>query len=350
MPTLSVPAFSRFIASIFESSGVPEKDAQLIADSLVGSDLRGHASHGVMRVSQYLNSLAKQEFQLGVDLLVLNETPAVIACDGQWGFGQVQAHRLLTQVMEKARALGIASGTACHLGHVGRLGEYSERAAGEGLVLIGTVNNDGTGQRVAPPGGKQPRLSTNPLTIGAPTRGRPNVIDFGTSVVAEGKVRLLNAQGKKAPHGWLLDSEGNPTQDPSVLYSQPSGSILPLGGEQAFKGFGLAMLLETLAAGLSGGKTAHSNPPPMRGNNILFLVLDPKHFKGDDHFRDEASQLLSYVRSSEPICQGTKLVLPGDRSEETLRESLKEGLYVAEKTWEELRLIADKLGVETCPL
>src|SRR5262249_46382861 len=121
----------------------------------------------------------------GVPLEVEQETPAVVVCNGRWGFGQVQAHRLLDLVLPRARTFGLAAGAARECGHIGRLGEYAERAADEGLILLATVNNCGAGQRVAPPGGLEPRLGTNPLCAAVPTAGDPVVLDFGTSVVAE---------------------------------------------------------------------------------------------------------------------------------------------------------------------
>src|SRR5205823_1269647 len=156
------------------------------ATSLVGSNLRGHDSHGVMRIPQYVGFLERGEYKIDVPLLVMHETPALVACDAQWGLGQVQSHRLLDRLLPKAQRLGIAAGTLRNSGHIGRLGEYAERAALAGIVLIATVNNCGAGQRVAPPGGIEPRLGTNPLCVGVPTLQpeEPIVLDFGTSVVA----------------------------------------------------------------------------------------------------------------------------------------------------------------------
>ena len=160
------------------------------------------------------------------------ETPVVLGCDGQWGLGQVQAHRLLDRMLPKARAAGLAAGTIRNCGHIGRLGEYAERASEAGIILIATVNNGGSGQRVAPPGGIEPRLGTNPLCVAIPTEseGAPILLDFGTSVVAEGKVRAYHVSRQPVPDGWLLDAKGRPTHDPAVLYETPAGSILPLGG------------------------------------------------------------------------------------------------------------------------
>src|SRR5262249_47476141 len=153
-------------------------------------------------------------------------------------------------------------------GHTGRLGEYAERAADEGLVLLATVNNDGAGQRVAPPGGTAGRLGTNPLCVGVPTEADPVVLDFGTSVVAEGKVRVHYISGRAVPDGWLIDHRGVPTNAPRVLYEPPLGGIRPMGGEQSYKGFGLALVLDMLAGGLGGGHMSSPGAPPAKGNSL----------------------------------------------------------------------------------
>ena len=344
MPTLSADRLTDFVAALFRDAGVPDGEARTVAGSLVGANLRGHDSHGVMRAPQYVGFLEKGEYRTGVDLLVEHETPAVVVCDGQWGLGQVQAHRLLDRIIPKARTLGLASGTARHVGHIGRLGEYAERAADEGLILIATVNNCGAGQRVAPPGGVAPRLGTNPLCAAIPTDNDPIVLDFGTSVVAEGKVRVHQINKTPVPEGWLLDSEGRPTTDPSVLYNPPLGSILPMGGAQAYKGFGLALVLDMLSGGLTGGRTSHPGAPPARGNNVVFIALDPDHFAGRDALIRESSGLVDYVRAT-PRAPGVETItLPGDPERRTLALRSRDGIHLEDAHWEKLVELARKVG------
>ena len=184
-----------FATDVFAAVGVPPDDGAVVAESLVGANLRGHDSHGVMRVLQYVEFIERGEIRIGAQLRVVQETPALLVCDGQWGLGQVQSHRLLDLLIPKARETGVAVGAVRDCGHIGRLGEYAERAASRGMLLLATVNNCGGWQRVAPPGGIEPRLSTNPFCAAVPTNDAqaPIVADFGTSVVAEGKVpRILH--------------------------------------------------------------------------------------------------------------------------------------------------------------
>jgi uncharacterized oxidoreductase len=347
VPTLPAPSLTEFVIRLFEAVGVSTADATTVANSLVGANLRGHDSHGVMRVPQYVDFLQRGEYRIGVDLEVEHETEAVVVCEGHWGLGQVQAHRLLDLVLPRAQRLGVAAGSARHCGHIGRLGEYAERAVQEGVILIATVNNDGAGNRVAPPGGTQGRLATNPLCAGVPTDGEPVVLDFGTSVAAEGKVRVHYINDKApVPEGWLLDHQGQPTRDPSVLYEPPLGSILPMGGTQAYKGFGLSLVLDMLSGGLSGGRSSHAGAPPAKGNNVVFLALDARQFAGHDALLRESSRLAEYVRSC-PRAEGVDaILLPGDPERATLRRRSAEGIPLEGAHWSRLADLARRLGLE----
>ena len=233
-------------------------------------------------------------------------------------------------------------------GHIGRLGEYAERAAEVGIILLATVNNCGSGQRVAPPGGIEPRLGTNPLCVAVPTdrTDAPIVLDFGTSVVAEGKVRVHHINQVPVPDGWLLDSEGHPTNDPAVLYRPPLGSILPMGGPQAYKGFGLALVLDLLSSGLSGGKASHAGAPAARGNNVFFLALDPDGFAGTEPLRRQASELADYVRATPRAAGVEAILLPGDPERRTLQSREAQGIPLERNHWIMLVELAQRLE---CP-
>jgi hydroxycarboxylate dehydrogenase B len=345
MPTLTADALTEFVTRLFVAVKVPEGEARTVAASLVGANLRGHDSHGVMRVPQYADFLEKGTYRTGVELRVEHEAPAVVVCDGQWGLGQVQAHRLLDLVLPRAEALGVAAGAARDCGHIGRLGEYAERAAERGLILLATVNNCGAGQRVAPPGGVEPRLGTNPLCAGVPTDDDPVVLDFGTSVVAEGKVRVYHINKRPVPEGWLLDPQGRPTTDPSVLYNPPLGSILPMGGTQSYKGFGLSLVLDMLSGGLSGGRSSFRGAPAARGNNVVFVALDPAHFSGREAQVRESSQLAEYVRDTPRAPGVDAITLPGDPERRTLQRRSAEGIPLEDAHWAKLTELAERLGV-----
>ncbi|HJZ57005.1 MAG TPA: Ldh family oxidoreductase [Gemmataceae bacterium] len=346
MPTFPAETLVRLSQSLFEAAGVSTEDAAIVARSLVDANLCGHDSHGVMRVPQYLVFLRDGVYKPGVPLTVLSETPAVVTADGHWGLGQVQAHRLLKLLIPKAKALGVAAGTLKNGGHVGRLGEYAESAAREQMAFFGLVNSHGSGRRVAPPGGKEGRISTNPICMGAPTSGEPVVLDFGTSAAAEGKVRVLMQKKQPVPEGWLIDHAGKPTTDPAALYAEPGGSLLPFGGPQMYKGFGLGLLIDLLCGGLSGGPSSSpAYPLAGQGNAAVFVVFNPALFCGVEHFFQQTDGLTEYVRSC-PRAEGVaEITLPGDPERAAKRKRLAEGIPIPDGTWELIARAAGTLNV-----
>jgi uncharacterized oxidoreductase len=346
VPTICVEPLVRFAHSLFAAAGVPADEADVVSRSLVDANLAGHDSHGVIRIPQYLKAQADGALQCGVALKILAQTPAVLSCDGQWGLGQVQAHRLLDRLMPMAEALGLAAGTLMQCGHIGRLGEYGEKAAARGFVLFATVNNHGYGKAVAPPGGTAGRIGTNPICLAAPAGKQPAVVlDIGTSVCAEGKVRVCYNKGVPVPEGWLLDAAGRPTTNPGVLYHEPKGTILPLGGSQAYKGFGLGLLLDMLAGGLSGAPCSRPEAEPRSANAVVFVLFAPARFAGAEHFAHEVGDLASNVRTS-PALPGAAIQLPGDPERRERSRRLAEGITLDEGTWGQLQDLARRLGVE----
>jgi uncharacterized oxidoreductase len=348
VPTFSADSLTRFSRELFEAGGVPADEARIVAASLVGANLAGHDSHGLIRIPQYLRAIDAGHLMPGVLLHVRHRTPAVLACDGGWGLGPVQAHRLLRHLMPMARAVGLAAGTLTQCGHIGRLGEYAEAAAAEGFAFLATVNNHGFGRAVAPPGGVEGRIGTNPLCLAIPAGPgtEPIVLDIGTSVCAEGKVRVAFNKGVPTPEGWLLDAEGKPTTDPGVLYRDPRGTILPLGGPQAYKGFGLGLLLDMLAGGLSGGPCSRPEIEPRTANGVFFLLLDPVQFAGAEHFFTEVSALAANVRGSRRVNPEVPIQLPGDPERRERERRLREGIALDDGTWGQLSALAEKLKVE----
>lgn len=346
--TITLPAndLRLFVTNVFRAAGVPNEDAAVVAESLVEANLRGHDSHGVVRVWDYLRQLEKGELVAGAELRVLSETAAVLAVDAQLGFGQVQMRRVIDRLVPKARELGTATATVVNCGHVGRLGEWVERIAAMGLAGLMAVNDNGVLQCVAPPGGVSPRISTNPVAIGVSTGGEPLVLDISTSTVANGKIKVAYLAGKHCPPGWLLDHSGNPTTDPAVRFKDPRGTILPMGGDaDGYKGFGLGLLLDILVGGLSGGFCPPAPPNAPGTNNVLLTVWDPARFAGREHFVREAEKLIGYVRET-PRKEGVDAIrLPGDRGGAVKAERLRDGITLDGKTWKRMCDAAKGLGV-----
>jgi uncharacterized oxidoreductase len=346
VPTFPAETLTTFATAVFEAARVSAAESAIVARSLVDANLAGHDSHGVIRIPQYLKALADGVCASGVSLKILAQTPAVLSCDGQWGLGQVQAHRLLDLIVPMALEIGLAAGTLKQCGHIGRLGEYGERAAELGLVLFATVNNHGFGRAVAPPGGTAGRIGTNPICFAIPAGDGPAVVlDIGTSVCAEGKVRVAFNKGASVPEGFLLDAAGRPTTDPATFYAQPPGTILPLGASQAYKGFGLGLVLDMLAGGLAGAPCSRPEAGPRSANAVVFVLFDPARFAGAEHFRREITDLAANVRSSPPAFSGATIQLPGDPERRARQQRLKEGIPIDAGTWGQLTDLGEKLGV-----
>lgn len=345
MPTLPAAAAEEFAAALLTADGVVEAEARQIAASLVAANLRGHDSHGVVRVPQYLEALAAGEVASGVELAIERETETTVVADAGWGFGQVQARRLFDRLVPKARAHGVAAGTLRQCSHVGRLGEYCEAAVEQGLVAMMMVNTHGFARRVAPPGGREPRLGTNPLAFGVPHPQRPIIADFSTSAVAEGKVRVKRNAGQDCPSGWIVDAEGRPTTDPNAIYQDPPGSILPMGGEQAYKGFALSLIVELFAGALSGGVCNHAERYPRNGNCAYLQLIDPAAMGGADHFAGQVAGLVDYLVECPraPGCEA--ILLPGDPERNTMAARSQTGLPIDDGTWQGLLDCAGRLGV-----
>jgi hydroxycarboxylate dehydrogenase B len=346
VPTLRPDVLLDFARRLFVTAGIPPLDSETIARSLVDANLSGHDSHGVMRIPQYVGFVREGKLAPGAALTVMRETPAIVAADAGWGPGQVQAYRLLDRLLPKAKAVGIAGGTLRRCGHIGRLGEYAEWAAGHGLALFATVNSHGSGRRVAPPGGTQGRISTNPICFGAPTPADPFVLDFSTSAVAEGKVRVAFQKGEPVPEGWILNAAGATTTNPADLYTDPPGAILPFGGAQAYKGFGLGLMMDALAGGLSGGECSRPDRPlPGLGNSVVFVLWDVDAFGGREHFLESVGGLAEYVRGTPRAKHSAEITLPGDPERRSRRRREVEGIPVPDGTWSLLTKLAGDLGV-----
>lgn len=347
MPTVDAAPLRDYVARIFRATGAPEADAETVAAHLVESNLKGHDSHGVIRVPRYVGYIEGGRIVPGAELRIERPQAAATVVDGGWNFGQVVAQRTMAEAMESARSAGVGVAVAHRCGHVGRVGAYVEQAAAAGLIGIAMVNNHGGGQAMAPPGGLERRLSPNPIAMAVPhTEGRtPFVLDMTTSVVAVGKIRVAAARGEPVPEGWLLDADGQPTTDPAAFDADPPGALLPLGGPVAHKGFGLALAVEALAGALSPAGT--SRPEGESGANGLFtMALDPEAFGGGEAFEASFGGLLDYVRATPLRAGASEILVPGQPEAAAQAERDAAGIPIEDATWTSIAETAAMLGVE----
>jgi LDH2 family malate/lactate/ureidoglycolate dehydrogenase len=330
-------------ALILEAAGAGPEEARAVADSLVGSDVRGVHSHGVVRIPDYVRAMKEGRITAGARTLVTADVGGVVALDGQRGFGQVAARTLAETAAGRARLHGISLALLTNVSHVGRLGEWVEQVADEGLVALAWCNCGDPGGNVVPFGGRESRLGTNPMAYAVPAAGRrPVVADFSTSIVAEGKVRVFLHEGRELPLGWILDAEGNPTTDPAELYR--GGAILPMGGH---KGFALALLVEVLGGILAGAGCASLNESP--GNGLVLVVVDPRSTRAGADFGLRVSAVLEAICSSPPAAGQSGPVVPGDPENAVLETRSRKPFALPAETWQLLERTGESLGLDIRP-
>ncbi|MCZ6635816.1 MAG: Ldh family oxidoreductase, partial [bacterium] len=313
MPHFSADELIQASTKVFTGAGTPPENARLVAGLLAEANSTGHDSHGLIRVPQYLSAIEAGDIVPDAEVEILRETSITAIVDGHWGFGQVTMSRATDVALDKAGQHGLAAVAVRGANHIGRLGNYVDRVAREGMIGLMFVNAVGTPAfRMAPWGGTEPRLVTDPMAFGIPSStGEPIVMDMTTTVVAEGKVRVKRNRGEETPDGWLVDAEGKPTNDPNVLYTEPLGSILPLGGSAAgHKGYGLNVVLEFLAGVLSG--TGCIGKDQRLSNGVLLIVLDVAQFLALEEFYQEADTFIAHVKSSPPAEGVDEILMPGE--------------------------------------
>ena len=342
MPTFNCEPLESLAREIFCAIHVPPAGAAWIAKLLVRANLRGHDSHGVIRVPQYVTSWKKGEADPKAEPVVVQEGPATALVDGKRGFGQIVARRGMEVAMTKAAAIGVAAVGVHNSNHIGRLADYTEMALERDMLAILAVNAGGAGQRMAPWGGREPRLSTNPFAFACPTGSDvPISFDVATTVAAEGKVRLKRNRKEQTPPGWLLDSEGKPTTDPNDLYNKPEGSILPVGGH---KGYSLALMIEVLGGIVARAGYSRENPGPVL-NGLFMVVVDIGRFVSPQNFRAEVDDLIRYLKTSPPIQPGGEILYPGEPEAKMEAERRRKGIFIEDETWNQIVQAAQELKV-----
>ena len=328
-------------AALIEAMGSPGEDALIVGRHLVEAQLAGHDSHGLIRLPQYPAHGLEGKVKPGARVEIIRETPTTALLDGHYTWGQVTAMQAIKLGISKAEENGIAALSLRNCYHVGRVGVYPLAAAERGFIAQVHCNGHGV-CRVAPWGGTEPRLATNPIAIAIPTRAEPLLVDITTSVVAEGKVRVSRNAGRKIPEGWVLDSDGRPTTNPADLYE--GGTLLPLGGREGHKGYGLSIVVDLLGGALSGAGCGTMTEKV--GNGLFIQLTDPSCFCEREEFLDQVDRFTEYLKSS-PLKEGVDdILLPGEPEQRTAARRRKQGIDIDDGTWGQLIELAGTLGVE----
>ena len=346
MPVFDVDQLKSIGKCIFQAVGSPQTEAEIVAGLLANANLIGHDSHGVIRIPQYLNLIETGQIILNNKIEILRQTKSSAVINGNWGFGQVIASQAMNLAIEKAQLSSVSTVTVQSCNHVGRLADYAQIAANQNLIAMLTVNNHGGGTRVAPWGGSEGRLSTNPICFAIPRESsEPILVDITTSVVAEGKVRVKRNRNEELPEGWIVDSNGNPTNNPNDLYESPMGAILPFGGKVGHKGFALSMVVDILSGALSGAGCSRESPEKL-GNAIFMTLFDISSFVPIEEFYQDIDNFVDWIKSAKLAPGFTEITIPGEPEDRTKQKRQKEGIFIEENTWQQIEESAKKVGVD----
>lgn len=357
MPTLEPEQLEGWARRVLESVDATDEIADLVARSLVSADLRGHSSHGVRMLPMYLDRIGTDE-QNRIDPtarphIEAHDGPRVLL-DGADAFGRVVGHDATEIATATAREYGIALVGIRDGNHLGRMGEWAERAAAEGLVSLTFVK--GEAAMVAPPGTAARRLSTNPIAAGVPTFDAlpfPIVLDMATSAVAGGKVWERHSTGAEVPEGWLVADDGDTLQD-AEAFVEGEGALFPLGGTVAgHKGFGLAVVAELLGAVVGNGVVAGERGHVHFNNAVAMFAVDPTWFSPASTIADRVRTFAEYVREA-PLQSddhagadaGTGVLLPGEPEHLAERANRRTGIDLPPETVADLNDCAMSVGCE----
>ena len=342
MPTFDATDLCRLLARVYAAKGAPPEVAGTVAELQVEANLTGHDSHGVIQTADYVARIDQGHIVPGAAIDVMAESPCTAVVDGNWGFGFFVTSRATQMVIEKARSAGLAAVTIRHQGHIGRLGAYTSRIAATGLIGLITADSGAGPKAAAPFGGRERRLGTNPLSIALPAERSAICLDMATTTVAVGKLNLARNKGESIPEGWIVDREGRVSRRPADYFD--GGALLPLGGDQGYKGYGLSFVVESLAGILTG--LGFGIDPLGRHNDGCFLAaFDVGRFRPLDEFKREMEEFVGYLKETEPTEGCSEVLYPGELEARTRREREESGIPVDDASWRAISEIAGSLGV-----
>ncbi|MCB1547533.1 MAG: malate/lactate/ureidoglycolate dehydrogenase [Hyphomicrobiaceae bacterium] len=352
MIAVDAKALEALVAAIFVRVGCSSAEGERVGRYLVSANLTGHDSHGVARVPRYVQWKADGLLVADQVITVVTETPVLAVVDGCYGFGQTVAPQAVRLGINKCKAVGLSMVALRNAGHIGRVGDWAEMAAADGLVSIHFANASGS-VLVAPFGGVERRFSTAPFCAGIPRDGAPPlVLDFATSIVAEGKVLVASQGGKPIPPGSLIGPDGMPSDDPHLLYGDytPTGPREHRKGKGAIrafgdhKGSGLAFMCEMLGGALTG--TGATKPGRRFANGMLSFYIDPKVVDPEGFFPPDVIRYTEFVKSSRPDRDGGEVLVPGETEARTRAKRLAEGVPLPDDTWGAIVETARRVGVD----
>ena len=342
---IPVPRLQAAVQRVVRGFGSSEAEVQAVADNLIGANLSGHDSHGIGMLPRYAEAFLQGGLRANAHVSTLLDAGAMLRLDGNAGFGQVIGAEAMALGIARARAQGsciIALGNSHHLG---RIGAWAELAAAAGLVSLHFVNVIARAV-VAPHGGADARFGTNPFCAGVPLTGRdPVILDFATSMIAQGKTRVAYNKGELVAPGCLIDDQGRPTQEPRYSVVPPIGALLTYG---AHKGFGMAMMCELLGGALAAGMTQRDDDGSQRRvlNGMFSVLVDPAMLADRAAFETEALGFIDWVKASPPREGFGPVQMAGEPERAWRAQRTAQGVPVDATTWQEILAAAGRLGVD----
>ena len=339
----------QLLCDVMQRLNVPAGEIEIIADTLMEASLSGHDTHGIGRIVMYVKGIRRGTMVPGANVEIVRETESTLLLDGGGGMGPVTATHAFNLASHKARKTGVGCVSTINSNDIARLGTHVMKPAERGLIAILMANDAGLGPYVAPWGGTQPFLSTNPIAAGIPRAAEdPIVIDISTSVAAAAKVYAAADRGKPVPEGWLISEDGSATTD-AASWVKKQSALLPLGGTVAgHKGFALALLVDVLAGALGGAGCAGRDPGVENydPNAIFALVIDPEKFGSRSDFTASVEGLVQKLKAVKKAPGVEEILVPGERAARERRRRQKEGIPVDAITWSKISKVLKSLGIE----
>jgi uncharacterized oxidoreductase len=343
MPRLAADRLERMGNALLIAAGASADEARAVAKGCVDANLAGHDSHGVIMIPNYIDRIKAGHIVPGAPWSIVQETATTTVIDGHWGFGFHVNAKAMQLTIEKAKTSNVAACTVFHQSHVGRLAAYPLMAIGEGMIGLATADSGRTPKMVAPFGGREARLGTNPIAIAVPSDlEAPFYLDMATSAVAAGKISLAAARGEKIPAGWIVAKDGSATDDPTDL--RKGGALLPLGGSEGYKGSGLAAMVEILCGLLTG--LGFGVEPTGRHNDGCFMaVFKVDAFRPLKEFKKEVGEFARYLKATPPAKGSPGVFYPGEVEYIREQERRAKGIDVEDATWDKLTALARQYGL-----
>jgi LDH2 family malate/lactate/ureidoglycolate dehydrogenase len=344
MPRVAASQLERIGRELLVAAGTPPDEADIVMRHSIDANLAGHDSHGIIQIPTYIDRIRAGHIVPGAPWTIVQESPTTTVVDGHWGFGYVVTERAMQLTIEKADQSNVAATTVFRQGHIGRLASYPLMAVQADMIGLITADSGRSAKQVAPFGGREARLGTNPLCIAVPSDlDGPLFVDMATSAVAAGKIALAVSRNEAVPLGWIVDRGGQPTTDPNAL--REGGALLPVGGSEGYKGSGLSAIVEILC-GLLTGLGFGSDPSGRHNDGCFIAVWKVAAFRPLADFKREVAEFARYLNATPPADPARPVLYPGQIEHLREQERRRDGIDVEDATWRKLQSLADGYGVD----